>query len=231
MEGPFIDPDIPHGERVAYRGFVGDEEAGTGSVLVERVAENGRDLYRQSVVARVAGRAELRSLTTWRRRSGTIHAETHETQAFEGDEAPVAVEQARFRGPKVVGWGGELESFPRDVTPLLGCAVALRGLELSAGARRSFSAWLVSSIYWQVESKVEKKERISLPVGKSEAWRVRLRPSFEQVDKALDGLMDALMPPLVAHLEASPPHRLLRFQFPTGPFKWNPVGVIEATEL
>jgi hypothetical protein len=227
VEGPFNDPEIPDGERTAYRGLVGDDEAGTGEILVE----HGPDQYRQSVTARVAGRAELRSTTVFRRRSGQVHAETHEMQTLDGDGPPVAVEQARFRGPKVVGWGGELESFPRDLAPLLGASLALRGLEFESGARRSLSIWLVSSVYWQVDTKVESREKVDVPAGKLEAWRVRLRPSFEQVDKALDSLMDALMPPVVAHFEAEPPHRLLRLQFPTGPFKWNPPGVIEATEL
>jgi hypothetical protein len=156
-----------------------------------------------------------------------MHAEAHEMRMLDGDGPPVATEKARFRGPKVVHWGGELESFPRDLTPLLGAALALRGLEFEPGARRSFSAWVVSAVYWQVDAKVEKEET----VGEHPAWRVRLRPSFEQVDKALDSLMDTLVPPLIAHFEAEPPHRLLRFRFPTGPFKWNPPGLIEATEL
>jgi Protein of unknown function (DUF3108) len=231
MEGPFRDPDIPDGERTAYRGLVGGEEAGSGEVVVERSADAGRDLYRQSLVARVAGRAEVRSETTFRRRSGSIHAEEHETRTLDGDEPPVAVEQARFRGVKVLHWGAEVEPYPRDLTPLLGCALALRGLEFERGARRSFSVWLVSSIYWTVETKVEKQETIELPAGELSAWRVGVRPSFEQVDKALDSVMDAVMRPVVAHFEAEPPHRLLRLEFPTGPFKWNPPGLIEATEL
>src|SRR5437773_1354264 len=86
-------------------GHRGGDEAGTGEVTIEHAAEDGRDLYRQSLVARVAGRAELRSETTFRRRSGTIHAETHEMQTLDGDTPPVAVEQARFRGVKVLQWG------------------------------------------------------------------------------------------------------------------------------
>jgi hypothetical protein len=227
VEGPFNDPEVPDGERTTYRGLVGGEEAGTGQIGI--VAEP--DAYRQTVTALIAGRAEFRATTVFRRRSGTIHAETHEMQTLDGEGPPVASEEVRFRGPKVVHWGGELESFPRDATPLLGAALALRGLELEKGARRSFSAWVVSGIYWQVDSRVEKKEKLSLPAGELEAWRLRLRPSLEQVDKALDSLVDSLMPPVVAHLEAEPPHRFLRLAFPTGPFKWNPPGLIEATGL
>jgi Protein of unknown function (DUF3108) len=227
LEGPFNDPQIPGAERTAYRGLVGGEEAGSGSIEVAVEP----DAYRQSVRVLVAGRAEFRSLTVFRRRAGTMHAETHEMHTLDGDGPPVATEEVRFRGPKVVHWGGELESFPRDVTSLLGAALALRGLELEKGARRSFSVWLVSGVYWQVDSRIEKKEQVSLPAGDLEAWRVRLRPSLEQVDKALDTLVDSLMPPVIAHLEAEPPHRFVRLEFPTGPFRWNPAGVIEATEL
>jgi hypothetical protein len=231
MEGPFNDPEIPHGERTVYRALVGGDEAGSGEVLVEHVSEGGRELYRQAVVARVRGAAELRTETTFRRRSGTIHAESHRMVTTNGGDEPFATEEARFRDVKVLGWGAEIESFPRDVAPLLGCGLALRGLEFEAGAERSFSVWLVNAIHWQVDAKVEKQETVEVPAGKLKAWRVRLRPSFEQVDKALDKIMDMVMPPVVAHFAADAPHRLLRVQFPTGPFKWNPVGLIEAADL
>ena len=229
MEGPFNDPGIPDGERTAYRGLVGGEEAGSGEVVVEHVAENGRDLYRQTVTAAVRGQAELRGEATFRRRSGQIHAETFRLET--GDGEPFAREESRFRNVKVVTFGGEIEPYPRDLVPLLGAAVALRGLDFEQGAKRSFTAWVANVITWQVDARVEKREEISLPAGLLEAWRVRLRPSFEQVDKALDGMIEMLMPPLVAHFEAEAPHRLLRFEFPTGPFKWNPPGLLEATEL
>jgi hypothetical protein len=231
VEGPFNDPEIPDGERTAYRALIGGEEVGSGEVVVEHAATEGRDLYRQSLSARVADRAELRAATTFRRRSGQIHAEAHEMQSFDGDTEPVSEEQARFRGVKVLQWGGEMESYPRDLSPLLGCGLALRGLDFEQGARRGLSVWLAASIYWQVETRVEKQEKIDLPLGERSAWRVRVRPSFEQVDNALDRLIENLMPRVVGHFEAEPPHRLLRLEFPTGPFKWNPAGVIEATEL
>jgi hypothetical protein len=230
MEGPFKDPGISDRERTAYRGLIGGEEAGTGEVVISHDSDAGRDLYRQSVRATI-GVAELRSETTFRRRSEQIHAEDHRMEAHDGGSEPVATEASRFRNVKVLSFGGEVESYPRDLVPLLGAAVALRGLEFESGAKRSFTAWIANSIVWQVDAKVEKREDVDVPAGKQSAWRVRLRPSFEQVDKALDSLMDMLMPPLVAHFAADPPHRLLRFAFPTGPFKWNPPGVIEATEL
>ena len=70
-----------------------------------------------------------------------------------------------------------------------------------------------------------------MPAGNIDAWKVRVRPSLEEVSAQLDRLVQPLIPPINLHFQADPPHRLLRFEFPTGPFPWNPTGVIEATEL
>jgi hypothetical protein len=231
MEGPFKDPDIPDRERTAYRALVGGHEAGSGEIVVRRVKDGRRDLYRQALQASVGGQAEWRAETTFRRRSGTIHAETHRLQAFNSEPAPIAEEQSRFRGVKALQFGGDVEPYPRDLSPLPGCALALRGLEFEARAQRAFTIWLGNSLCWTVETKVEKRETLKLPVGRLAAWRVRLRPSLEQVDGALDHLVEMLIPPLVMHFQAEGPHRMLRFEFPTGPFRWNPTGLIEATEL
>lgn len=178
----------------------------------------------------VAGH-ELAATTVFRRRSGTIHAESHEATTSVPDGDPIAIESGRFRNVKVLQFGGETAPYPKDLAPLVGCAVALRGLEFERGSQRGFTVWLANVVAWEVAARVEKEERIDLPTGSQAAWRVRVRPSFEQVDAALDHLIDVLMPPLVAHFAAEPPHRLLRFEFPTGPFKQNPQGVLEATEL
>ena len=226
MEGPFQDPEIPDGERTAYRGLIGGEEAGRGEVVVKTSA----DAYEQSVQLSVGDAAEWRGSVRFRRRGGTIHAEESKLEIGSEGEA-FATESSRFRHVKVVQFGGEVEPYPRDLAPLVGCAIALRGLELEPGAERAFTAWISSSVMWPVETRVEKQEDIEVPAGKLSAWRVRLRPSFEQVDAALDRLMDMLMPPIVVHLASDVPHRLIRAEFPTGPFKWNPPGLIEATDL
>ena len=198
--------------------------------MISQASEDGKDLYRQSVVASVRGQAELRGEATFRRRSGQIHAETFRLETGDGGSEPVATEVSRFRNAKVVSFGGEIESSRatrcRYSVRLWRCAA-----KFEQGSRRSFTAWVANVITWQVDSKVEKQEKVDIPAGSVDAWRVRVRPSFEQVDKALDGMIDMLMPPLVVHFAAEPPHRLLRFEFPTGPFKWNPPGLLEATEL
>jgi hypothetical protein len=231
VEGPFLDPDIPDGERTGYRILIGENELGRATIAIAHEQAGERELYRQTVSARIAGELDYAGEVVFRRRSGKIHAESYELTTTAGDGTVVAREQGSFRSVRTVQFGGELEPYPRDLSPLIGCAVALRGLELEQGAERSFSAWLAHTVHWPVTARVEKREAISVPAGEREAWRVRLRPSLEQVDRTLDKLIDTLTPPLVAHVEAAAPHRLLRFAFPSGPFKWNPPGVLEATEL
>lgn len=231
MEGPFRDPDIPDRERTVYRGLVDGEQAGIGVLVVERGAEGARQLYRQSLSVNVGGRTDYRLEMTFRRRAGTIHAEAYRLETRQGEGAPIAAEEGRFRRVRAPGWGLEHEPYPRDLAPLLGCAVALRGLEFERGARRTFSLWLANTLYWEVEARTERLEPVELPIGRVDAWRVQVRPSLEQVDRALDKLVAGLLPPFVLHFAGEAPHRFLRFAFPTGPFRWNPPGLVEAIEL
>ena len=225
MEGPFSDPGIPDGEETVYRGLIGGEEVGGGTNLIARV-DGG---YRQTLSMAIQGDASYAAEIEFRRNRGTLAADSYRLETRYRDE-PVAVEEGRFRGVKVLQWGGDLESYPRDVAPLLGCALALRGLSFERGARRSFSLWLANTVWWEVNTRVEKLEEVALPVGSMRAWRVRVRPHFGQIAGRLDRLVQLLLPPFVLHFEEQPPHRFLRFSFPTGPFPWNPRGLIEVTE-
>ena len=226
MEGAFSDPGIPDGEETAYRGLVGGEEVGAGTNRISHT-DGG---YRQTLSMTVRGDASYDAAIEFRRGSGRLAAESYRLDTrYRGE--PVAVEEGRFRGVKVLQWGGDLESYPRDVAPLLGCAVALRGLSFERGERRSFSLWLANTVWWEIDVRVEKVEDVSLPAGPARAWRVRVRPHFGQIAGRLDRLVRLLLPPFVLHFEEEPPHRFLRFSFPTGPFRWNPRGLIEATAL
>lgn len=164
------------------------------------------------------------------RRRGQLLAERYRLETRHG-ERQVAVEEGWFRDVSVLGWGGAIEPYPSDVAPLLGCALMLRGLEFERGAERSVSVWLANSVHWEVALKVERRERLDLPAGTFDAWRVRARPSFHAVAGALDRIVALLLPAFVLHFDADPPHRFLRFAFPTGPFPWNRRAVVEATEL
>ena len=215
MEGPLRDPDVPDGE-----------EAGTGTMRVER----GDDFYRQLLSMRIQEEAEYEAEIVFRRRRGVVLADSYRSETSH-DGRPVAVEEGRFRDVKGLQWGGEIEPYPADVSPLLGCALSLRGLDFERGARRQFALWLANTVHWPIETRVERVETIELPLGSRRAWRVRVWPSFERVAGPLDRLVAMILPPFVLHFDAEPSHRFLRFEFPTGPFRWNPHGVIEATEL
>ena len=226
MEGLFRDPEIPDGETSSYRGSIRGAVAGAGTLRVEA----SPDAYVQHIVMRARDELEYTLELRFARSRGHIHAEHYALRTMHHD-APVAVEEGWFRGVRALHWGGELISYPRDLSPLLGCAIALRGIEFARGEHRTFPVWLANTAFWDVDLRVERREHVDLPAGRFEAWRVRARPSFEQIGSALDRLVGALLPPFVLHFEAAPPHRFLRFEFPTGPFRWNPRGVIEATAL
>jgi hypothetical protein len=230
VEGPLSDPDIPDGELTRYRGVVGDEEVGGGSHRVECVEEAGRPSYRQLISIALSDGVAYELETLFRRQRGVLVAESYRAEtSYHGE--PVALEEGRFRGVKILQWGGVIESYPRDITPLLGCALALRGLEFERGARRPLSLWLANTVYWEIETRVERIEQVEVPAGRRRAWRVRARPSFARIAGPLDRLVAMVLPPFVLHFDAEPPHVFLRFEFPTGPFPWNPRGLIEALEL
>ena len=226
MEAQFRDPEILDGETCVYRGSIRGVLAGQGTVRVEAAPEAYVQHLEMCLHDTLSYTLELR----FARSGGRIHAEHYTLRTMHGED-PVAVEQGWFRGVRVLHWGGELISYPRDMAPLLGCALALRGMEFARGERRTFPLWLANTAFWEIDLRVERREAIELPAGRVEAWRVRARPSFEQIGAALDRLVGALLPPFVLHFEAESPHRFVRFEFPTGPFRWNPRGVVEATEL
>lgn len=226
MEGPFRDPEIPAGETCTYRGSIHGAAAGEGTLRIEVEP----DAYLQRLEMRLQDTLDYDLELRFARSAGSIHAE-HYALRTTHDGAPVAVEEGWFRGVKALHWGGELISYPRDLAPLLGCALALRGIEFAPGRRRTFPLWLANTAFWEIDLRVERREQVDVPAGRMEAWRVRARPSFEQIGATLDRVVGALLPPFVLHFEAEAPHRFLRFEFPTGPFRWNPRGVIEATEL
>ena len=218
-EAALRDPDIPDGERTAYRGSIRGSEVGIGTLAVERAD----DAYLQRLEMTIEKEARYSLEMTFLRRRGTILSDHYRLETFHGD-APVAVEEGWFRDVRTLQWGGELEPYPRSVLPLLGCAVGLRGLEFEKGARRTISLWLANSVHWEIELRVERLES----VNGVDAWRVRARPSFEAVARQLDRIIGIFLPPFVLHFEREPSHRFIRFEFPTGPFPWNPRGLIEA---
>ena len=230
MEAHLRDPEIPAGERIVYRGAIGGEPVGSGEQVIERLERDGRTYYRQQLEIAIRAQAHYRVETMFRRRAGAIVCDSYRAETRDGDQL-VAIEEGHFRGVRGLAWGGELEHFPDDLTPLLGCAVALRGLDLERGARRSLSLWIANTVQWEIDVRVEAIEGLEVPAGHFDAARLLIRPSFERVAGPLHRLVELLLPPFHVHLAVEPPRPLLRFSFPTGPFRWNPRGVIEAVEL
>jgi hypothetical protein len=228
-EGRFLDPGVQDGETGSYSGSIDGEHAGHGTLVI-RVPEGEPPQYVAEIDMEIGGELAYAMRFEALRRRGAMLADHYRLETRHG-ERPVAIEEGWFRDVAALGWGGTIERYPSDVAPLLGCALMLRGLEFERGSRRSFSLWLANTVYWEVDAKVEKRERVQVAAGSFDAWRVRVRPSFESVAKALDRVVALLLPPFVLHFAAEPPHRFLRFEFPTGPFPWNPRGTIEATEL
>ena len=226
LDPPFSDPGIPDGERTAFRGTIDDEAAGIGALVIEA----SDDAYIPRIDGTILDEFQFSVEMRFSRANGTLRAESYRLESRDG-EKPVSVEEGWFRGVRGLHWGGELEPYPSNITPLLGCALALRGLDFTKGERHHMAVWLANSVWWEVAVHVDRRERIDLPLGSLEAWRVTVAPQFEGIGSALNRVVQAILPPFRAHFAVEPPYRFVRFSFPTGPFPWNPRGLIEATEL
>ena len=224
LDPAFGDPGIPDGERTTFRGTISGEDSGVATLTIE----TRDDAYVARLDATILEHYRQKVEIGFRRANGTLRADSYRAESQDGDRR-VSVEEGWFRDVRGLHWGGELLAYPSNVTPLVGCAVALRGLDFVKGERYSFALWLANSVWWEIALHVDKRERIELPTGSIEAWRVTAAPQFEGIGAALNRIVQAILPPFRLHFEAAPPHRFVRFSFPTGPFPWNPRGLIEAT--
>ncbi|MDO9357053.1 MAG: hypothetical protein Q7T55_25370, partial [Solirubrobacteraceae bacterium] len=139
-------------------------------------------------------------------------------------------EDASFRDVQVPQLGGDVGAYPRTMVPAAGLAVALRCLPWADKARFAPPVWLTAIVHWPLDIRVEKKEKLSTPAGKFDAWKLRIRPSLVEIASSLDELSANLVPPVTAHVDVKS-GRLLRVDFPTGVNRNDPRGYIEATEL
>jgi hypothetical protein len=226
IDAPFRDPQIPDGERTVYRGTIDGADVGTGELHVEA----GEDGYAVRLESRILVHTNMTVAMAFSRARGMVRAESYRAETRD-DDRPVSIEEGWFRDVRGLHWGGELQQYPSNVTPLLGCAIALRGLEFAKGERHNMALWLANSVWWELGLHVHRRERIDVPAGAFDAWRVTAHPQFEGIGSALNRVVQAILPPFRIHFDAEPPHRFLRFSFPTGPFPWNPRGLIEAVEL
>lgn len=229
MEGALRDPGIPDGETTTYHGLIDGRPVAAGRMTVARV-DDERPAYRLGMAFTVRDEAHYELALDFQRSRGTVVAEHYRLETRHGEQ-PVAVEEGWFRDVQTLQFGGRLKPYPRSTMPLLGCALGLRGMDFTRGSRSSFPLWLANTVYWQISTHVERAEEVTVPAGSLEAWRVRVRPSFEAINRQLDRVIGLFLPPFVLHFERAAPHRMLRFEFPTGPFPWDPRAVVEATTL
>lgn len=227
MDDALPDPDLSGPETTTFRGLVDGEEVGTGTLTFRNDGE--RDLVQEisgSAFGRLTGTAETR----FRRRGGELLAAAQAVEIRDRDRE-VARDAASFRDVHVPQMGGDVAPYPRTLVPAPAVALALRTLPLREKARFVPQVWLTAIVHWPVDIRVEKREKVTVPAGTFDAWRVRLRPSLVDVAQALDELSASVVPPVVAHVAIEPSGRLLRLAFPTGPARTDPPGLLEATDL
>lgn len=226
MSKQFRDPEIPDGEKTTYDVSISRRHVGTVNSLVEHVDDSAYQHVLEADLSELQMRVEQEFL----RKGGAISAATYSAES-RADGRVVSAEQADFRDTRHLQFGGKVKAFPAGLSPLLGCMVALRGLEFRRGSQSTVNLWLAFSIFWPVQIKVERRESVSVPAGTFDAWMVKVRPSFAEISGVLDKVIGGLLPAFVLHFAADAPHEMLRFEFPTGPFRWNPKGLVAASSL
>lgn len=226
METALRDPDLQAPETTVFRATVDGEEVGGGTLTLR--PDGDRELV-QEISGEAYGRLSGSAETRFRRRNGELLAASQAIEVHD-KQRELFREAAAFRDVQAPQFGGELAPYPREMVPAPALAVALRVLPLAEKARFLPSVWLTAIVHWPLDMRVEKRERVTVPAGKLDCWRIRLRPSLVDVAQALDELSANVVPPLIAHV-AVDGQRLVRFAFPTGPGRSDPPGLLEAIEL
>lgn len=226
MEQALTDPELDGPETTVFRATVDGEEVGSGTLTLR---PDGEREFVQEIEGEAYGRLVGSVETRFRRRSGALLAAAQAIELRDRDR-DVFRESAFFRDVQVPQFGGEVNAYPREMVPAPALALALRVLPLADKARFVPRAWLTAIVHWPLDVRVEKRERVKVPAGSFDSWRIRLRPSLADVAQALDELSANVVPPVVAHV-AVDGQRLVRLAFPTGPGRADPQGLLEATEL
>ncbi len=226
MSSRFKDPDIPDGEKTTYEVSISRRRVGTATSLVEHVDES---FYRH-VLESDLSELQMTVEQTFFREGGELAAATYRAES-RADGRVVSTEEADFQGTRHLQFGGKVEAFPTNLSPVLGAMIALRGVDFRRGSQATVSLWLGFSVFWPIHVKVERRESVTVPAGTFDSWSVKLRPSFAEISGLLDKVIGGLLPAFVLHFAAEHPHQMLRFEFPTGPFRWNPKGLVEASSV
>ncbi|MBF6620460.1 MAG: hypothetical protein ITG02_09555 [Patulibacter sp.] len=227
MDDALPDPELTAPETTTFRALVDGDEVGEGTLTFRN--DGDRDLV-QEIAGEAFGRLTGKAETRFRRRGGSLLAAAQAIEIRDRDRE-VARDSSSFRDVHVPQLGGDIAPYPRTLVPAPALALALRALPLAEKARFVPQVWLTAIVHWPVDIRVEKREKVTVPAGTFDAWRVRLRPSLVDVAQALDELSATVVPPVIAHVAVQPAGRLLRLAFPTGPGRTDPPGLLKATDL
>ncbi|MFX0578209.1 hypothetical protein [Nocardia nepalensis] len=224
MRTAFRDPGIPDGEKSVYTVGAVDQPH---RFEVTSVVAHDDDGYHSTVEARPGdGNPTIRIEQRFRRIDGWLRAEDYRAETRSGGSV-VSREEAHFVDTTHFQFGSGIAPFPSNVMPLIGGLTLLRGLDFTEGAVASLDLWLAFSVHWPLASRVDKRTMVDVPAGRMISWPVHLRPAFAHVNTMLDKVIGGFIPSSVAHFEAAPPHRLVRFSFPTEANSSNPRGLME----
>ncbi|MQY26004.1 hypothetical protein [Nocardia aurantia] len=218
----FRDPGIPDGEKSVYTVSIGDQPPALDVVSVTGHDARGYT----SVVQLIAGEFTVTVEQRFQRTADRLRA-THYRAETRSGATLVSREEANFLGTPHLQIGTGIAPFPTDLMPLAAGLTLLRGLDLTEGAETNIALWLAFSVHIPVNAKVERDTVIETPLGPIDCRQVRLRPRLSGLHTMLEKMLTGFLPPVVVHLEATPPHRMIRCAFPTGPMPWDPRGVLE----
>lgn len=224
MHTIFRDPWISDGELSEYVVTIGsDATEYHASSLVEHEGDSG---YRTTLRVALPDDFSMVVTQTFDRSNGAISSRGYSAESKHRDVV-VSREEGNFAGTSHLQFGGKVEPFPGTLTSLLGGGTTFRGLDFAKGHRTTINLWLAYSIHWPVEVKVEKRTTVQVPAGSFDTWQVRAKPSFAHINGLLDKVIHGFLPAFTLHFEATAPHRLVRFSFPTGPLPWDPKGLVQ----
>ncbi|WP_378740761.1 hypothetical protein [Nocardia brasiliensis] len=214
MRTAFRDPGIPDGEKSIYAVGVADQPQAFEVTSVVTRAEHD---YHSTVELRASdGNPTITIEQRFSRVGGWLRAADYLAET-RSQHTVVSREEAHFLDTTHLQFGSGVGPFPSNVVPFIGGLTLLRGLDFFEGAETSLDLWLAFSVHWPVAARVQKQTSVDVPAGRVTSWPVQLRPGFAHVNTLLDKMIGGFIPSSIAHFEAEPPHRLLRFSFPTEP--------------
>ena len=222
----FRDPDIPDGEKSVYTVRIADRPPAAD---LTSVISRDRAGYRSIVqVGPDTGNFAITVEQRFQQVGDQLLAAEYRAETRSGATV-VSREEANFLGTTHLQFGGGIAPFPSRLMPLAGGLTLLRGLDFTAGTDTDIALWLAFSVHIPVSAKVEERTEVDVPAGRIDCWQVRLRPRLSGLNMLLEKMLSGFLPPAVAHFEVQPPHRMVRFGFPTGPMPWDARGLMELT--